>query len=372
MPIRQHYGQERTVNMESKQKFLVFIGSYAEANGPGVYAGFYDAANGSIELADQADGLANPTFLDVDAAHSKLYAITEGVDANGQKCGAAAAFDIDPATGKLTSLNKENTVPATTCHIALDRTNKTVLVSSYHGGMVGVSPVLEDGRIGATSDIQRHQGAGATPVQDRPRAHSATIDRLNRYAVVCDLGLDRIFTYKLDLQASGLVPHKEVGVEPGAGPRHFAFHPSYRFGYAINELNATITAFTYDEELGKLSEMQTVSTLPDDYEGEKSCADIHVSPDGKFLYGSNRGHDSIVVFAIDPSTGMLTYAEHASTLGGHPRNFAISPDGRFLLVANRDSNNVVTFARDAATGKLTPTGFELRVSKPVCVKIAAF
>jgi 6-phosphogluconolactonase len=354
------------------KKMLAFIGSYAESSHPGLYACSYDAETGSFRLLDQVAGLQNPTFLDVDADRRKLYAIAEGADAEGRSCGVVTAFDIEPSSGRLTLLNKENSVPAPTCHITLDHTKQCVMVSSYRGGMVGLSPVLGNGCIGTTEDIHRHKGSSILPVQDRPHAHSVFVDRGNRYAAVCDLGLDRIFLYKLDVSGRRLIPHGEVSVAPGSGPRHFAFHPSLGYGYAINELGATITAFTYDEVKGDLREIQTVSTLPESYQGEKSCADIHISPDGKFLYGSNRGHDSIVVFAIDPSTGKLELVEHTSTRGGHPRNFAISPDGRFLLVANRDSDNIVTFARDASTGKLIPTGSELKLSKPVCIKFAEF
>jgi 6-phosphogluconolactonase len=357
--------------MEKNKTLFAFLGSYADSNEPGLYACKYDTETGALELLDQADGLQNPTFLDVDETESKLYAITEASDAAGQRCGAAAAYAVDPSSGKLSLLNKEITVPATTCHIALDRTRGSVAVSSYHGGMVGLSPVLEDGRIGPAADIRQHEGASVLPVQDRPRAHSVTFDRLNRFALACDLGLDRIIVYRLDLSDYRLIPHGHAEIAPGSGPRHFAFHPLSSYGYVINELNATITAFSYDEENGELREIQTVPTLPETYDGENACADIHISPDGKFLYGSNRGHDSIAVYAIDSTTGQLALIEHASTLGGHPRNFAISPDGRFVLVANRDSNNIVTFSRDAQTGKLTPTGSELHVSKPVCIKFAA-
>ncbi|MBB3067283.1 6-phosphogluconolactonase [Paenibacillus baekrokdamisoli] len=358
----------------SNKKILAFIGSYADSKDPGLYVCHYDVNNGGLDKLDQAAGLQNPTFLAVNEATSKLYAITEGMDSNNQRCGAVAAYDIDRNSGKLTLLNKENTVPAPTCHITLDHSGQCAIVSSYHGGMIGLSPLLNDGTIGRTSDIHYHKSMIAiegTDAQRQARAHSVFIDRLNRYAVACDLGLDRLFIYKLEAEEHRLTLHKEVPVAAGSGPRHFAFHPSLPYGYVISELNATIIAYSYDGEQGELAEIQTVSTLPDDYQGENGCADIHISPDGKFLYGSNRGHDSIVVYAIDQLTGKLTVVEYASTLGGHPRNFAISPDGQFLLVANRDSNNIVTFARDEKSGKLTPTGSVLTVSKPVCIKFAA-
>jgi 6-phosphogluconolactonase len=358
------------VLLSKAHKTLAFIGSYADSSNPGVYTCQYGESNGSLEILHEVDGLQNPTFLSVDKENWRLYAISEGTDEGGQRCGAANSYDIDTASGKLSFLNNEITLPATTCHIQLDHSNQVIMVSSYHGGMVGLSPVLADGRIGQNADIQQHEGSSLLDVQDRPRAHSVFLDRTNTFVGVCDLGLDKIKLYKLDLAAKKLHPHSEVSVAPGSGPRHFAFHPSYKYGYVINELGSTVTAFSYKEEQGELSEIQTISTLPEAFEGENACADIHVSPDGKYLYGSNRGHDSIVVYAIDAETGKLTPVEYAPTLGKHPRNFAISPDGAHLLVANKDSDNVVSFVRDAATGKLLPTGSVLTLSKPVCIKFA--
>ncbi|WNR46279.1 lactonase family protein [Paenibacillus roseipurpureus] len=354
--------------MDKPQQTIAFIGSYADAKNPGVYTAQFNSDKGNFTLTHQVDGLQNPTFLAIDAMHGRLYALGEGVGEQGQKCGAASAYTIDKTNGELTLLNQVNTLPATTCHIQLDNTNQVVMVASYHGGMVGLSPILSDGTLGMTADIQQHRGASLLPVQDRPRAHSVFVDRANQYVGVCDLGLDKIILYKLDLAKKQLIPQSEVSVAPGSGPRHFTFHPSYKFGYVINELSSTVTAFAYDEELGRLSEIQTIATLPDSYEGENACADIHVSPDGRFLYGSNRGHDSIVVYAIDEVSGKLTIVEHASTLGKHPRNFGLSPDGRFVLVANKDTDNIVSFARDEASGKLVPTGDQLVLSQPVCIK----
>jgi 6-phosphogluconolactonase len=356
--------------MKNKENILAFIGSYAGLDDPGLYTCRYDPINGNLELLGQVRGLKNPTFLDVDDNNSTLYAIAEGADSDHQPCGEAAAFRFDPLSGALSLLNKEITVPAPTCHIVLDRTDQCLMVSSYHGGMIGMSPLLSDGQIGETSDIQRHHGRSVLPVQNQPRAHSIFVDRFNRFAGVCDLGLDRIILYKLDLSGFRFIPHQEVKVAAGSGPRHFVFHPTFAFGYVINELNSTITAFSYNEDKGELNEIQTITTLPDGYDGENACADIHISPDGKFLYGSNRGHNSIAVYAVDSFSGELTIVEFAPTLGDHPRNFAISGDGNHLLVCNRDSNNIVTFHRDSVNGKLSSTGSILNISKPVCIKFA--
>lgn len=351
-----------------KEKTLrLFLGSYAEADHDGVYVCDFDPETGKLTLVSSVSGLKNPTFLDVDAERMILYTIAEESDDQGNRAGAAAAYRIGE-DGTLTLLNRERTVPASTCHITLDRSRQCAIVASYHGGMVGLSPIAEDGSIGPLADLKQHEGSSVLPVQSQARAHSVFIDPNNRFAVACDLGLDKIFTYRLDAKARTLTYVSEVQVAPGSGPRHFAFHPTLPRGYVINELNATITAFEYDAETGTLTELQTVSTLPEDYQGENACADIHISPDGRYLYGSNRGHDSIAVYSIDPDTGKLALVEHTPVQGKHPRNFALSPDGAYLLAANRDTDNVVVFARDAATGKLKPTGHSLTVSKPVCVK----
>ncbi|MDI4643932.1 lactonase family protein [Cohnella hashimotonis] len=351
---------------------FAFIGSYADADGPGLYACAYDGRTGELTLLDQAEGLQNPTFLAVNEQSQTIYSLTEVKDAEGTRRGAAATFRFDTAEGRLQRLDEAQTIPATACHIALDRTNSLILTASYHGGLFGVSDAQDDGHIGPTLEIHRHEGASALPVQSQARVHSVIVDRDNRFAAVSDLGLDKVFLYKLDLPSRSLTRHSETDVAPGSGPRHFVFHPQLPFGYGINELNSTLTVYAYDAEAGKLEVVQTISTLPDSFEGDNACADIHLSPDGKFLYGSNRGHDSLIVCRIDPDNGLLEPVEYAPTLGGHPRNFAVSPDGRFVLVANRDGNHIVTFSRDADTGKLVPTGSELRVSKPVCVRFASF
>lgn len=355
-----------------KEEMVVFLGSYANAEDSGVYVCSYDAALGQLTLLQEISGLQNPTFLDVDVEGSKIYVLSEMKNEQGQRIGSASSFNFDQQTQRLTKLNTVKTTDASTCHITLDRMRRNIIVSSYHGGMVGVSPLNEDGAIGKIADVHHHgEGSGVAPAQTQARAHSVFLDRRGRYAIACDLGQDRLVVYEVDSDQHKLLPLSRVATAPGSGPRHFAFHPSGAYGYVINELNSTITAYRYNEENGELSEIQSISTLPQDYDGENGCADIHISPDGRFLYGSNRGHDSIAVFSIDLDTGKLNPIEYTSTKGGHPRNFAISPDGRFVLVANRDGNNVVTFERNSDTGKLSYTGCELTVSKPVCVRFFA-
>lgn len=359
------------MTMIPETKTLAVIGSYADAADPGLYLCEYNPSNGSLKKLQEISGLQNPTFAAIDGDKLTVYAISEETEDDGQRKGYASAFKLDPTALQLTLINKEVTVPAPTCHIELDHSGSSVIVSSYHGGLLGLSPVLEDGVLGLNADQHHHEGHSIRPAQSQARVHSVFIDRSNRWAIASDLGLDKVFVYRLDLDNYRMHPHQEVSVTPGSGPRHFVFHPSLPYGYVIHELNGTISAFSFDAEVGELNEIQTVSTLPDNFEGDNGCADIHISPDGRFLYGSNRGHDSLAVYAIDDATGKLTLVEITSTQGGHPRNFALSPDGRFILVANRDGNHIVTFHRDEQSGRLTPADIELRVSKPVCIKFVS-
>lgn len=350
-------------------KAAVFIGSYAESSENGLYVCEYDTESGQLQLADQVSGLQNPTFLAVDELRPVIWAIAEETDKDGNRSGWIASYAYDPSTLKLSGpTSKVRSVDASTCHIEQDHSGTCLIVSSYHKGLVGLSPVAEDGRVLAAAQVIQHTGSSILPVQDRPRAHSAFFDPSNRYVVVSDLGADKLVVYKLDASGFRLDRTSEVATAPGAGPRHLAFHPEKPYAYGINELNSTVSVYRFDASEGVLTELQTISTLPEGFSGANSCADIHLSPDGRFVYGSNRGHDSIVVYAVSESDGTLQLVEHVSTQGGHPRNFGISPDGRFVLVANRDGNNVVTFARDSDSGRLQKTGFQLSLSKPVCVK----
>ncbi|MDF2926667.1 MAG: 3-carboxymuconate cyclase [Paenibacillaceae bacterium] len=358
------------MNYQPEKKTVVFLGSYANAEELGIHACFFDEATGKLTVAAQIGGVKNPTFLDVDADNRILYSLAEETDQEGNRTGAAVSYRIHPETLQLEPISRERTTRGPACHLKLDATRQNLLTSSYQGGMAGISPVHEDGRIGPIAQEHQHSGASLLPVQSQARVHSVTLDRRNQFAVVCDLGLDKIVVYRLDADRHTLTLHGEAKVRPGSGPRHFAFHPHGPYGYVINELSSTITAFAYQENEGTLAEIQTVSTLPEHFRGENACAEIQVSPDGRFLYGSNRGHDSIAVFAVKDEDGTISPVDHVSTLGGHPRHFALSPDGRFLLAANRDGNNVVTFVRNPETGGLAFNGQQLELSQPVCVKFA--
>jgi 6-phosphogluconolactonase len=355
------------------EKLMLFVGSYAESTDPGIYMYELDLATGEMKCLDSASGLKNPTFVTVDKQGKKLYAIAETKNENEERIGEVVSYSIDSIQGKLTELNRGFTIQPSSSHIQIDHSSSYLAVSGYHGGNVGLVKIAADGTVGGLSDIQQHTGHGADPErQDRPHPHSVQFSPNNRFALVADLGLDRIKVYELDQAQDKLVYRSEAVMQPASGPRHMAFHPNGKWLYSINEVGSSLTAFNFDAESGSLTELETLSTLPADFEGENTTAEVAISQDGRFLYGSNRGHDSIVQFAIDAETGKLTLVEFVSSEGGHPRHFAITPDGEHLLAANRDSNNLVLFRIDRSSGKLTFTGHTAEVSKPVCVKPSAF
>jgi 6-phosphogluconolactonase len=292
----------------------------------------------------------------------------------GQSSGAVSAFAIDRVTGKLTLLNEVPSRGADPCYITLDKSGKHVLVANYTGGSVAVFPVLDDGRLGDASAFVQDQGHGTNPErQEGPHAHSIDLSSDNHFALVDDLGLDQVITYRFDPAKGSLAPNEPAfaKVEAGAGPRHLAFHPNGKFAYVINEMHSTVTAFAYDSAGGALRSLQKNSTLPPGFTGQNDDAEVQVHPSGKFLYASNRGHDSIAVFAIDPTKGTLTPVEDIPTRGQTPRSFEIDPTGSLLFAANQKSNNIVVFRIDAGTGRLTATGQVLEVAAPVCVKFVA-
>ena len=261
---------------------------------------------------------------------------------------------------------------AAPCYIALDRAGRNALVANYTSGSVAVLRGLPAGMIGPPIDIEQHAGSGpnAAP-QEGPHAHSINLDPAGRFAVAADLGIDRLLVYRYDAEAHTLTPNDPPGValEPGSGPRHLDFHPDGQHAYVINEMASTVTAFDYDPEAGVLSTIATVSTLPEDFDGQNTTADVHVHPSGKFLYGSNRGHDSIAIFRLDPATGAPEPIGHEPTGGKTPRNFAIDPTGGYLLAANQQSGTIFVFRIDPETGGLQRVG-SAEVPSPVCIKFA--
>ena len=363
---------------QNNKAILVYVGTYtrqaphAQGKSEGIYLYRLDLSTGALSYISLAAGVANPSFLAIHPQQRYLYAANEVEDFGGRSSGAVSAFAIDPKTGELTYLNQQPSQGAAPCHLSVDQTGQFVLAANYGGGSICVLPVMADGRVGEATDFVQHAGSSVNPQrQAGPHAHSITLDPANRYAFAADLGLDKIMIYRLDLGRGKLQPNPEqpwAAIKAGAGPRHFAFHPNRNAAYVINEIGSTITAFAYDETRGALTELQTVSTLPEGFTGRSHTADIHIAPSGRFVYGSNRGHDSIVIFAIDPGTGKLTYIGHEPTQGKVPRNFAIDPTGTFLLAANQNSDTIVSFWLDQQTGRLKPTGHITETPTPVCLK----
>lgn len=350
---------------------LVYVGTYTRGRSEGIYVGRLNPETGRLVLTGKSTGVSNPSYLALGPGGRFLYAVCEVMEYEGRRSGAVRAYAIDRVSGDLTLLNEQPTLGPGPCYVSIERTGRLALVANYAGGSIAALPIEADGRLGPASDFHQHQGKSVDPRrQETAHAHCIVPDPANQRVLVADLGLDRIMVYRLDLAEGKLRPNEKpwAQVKPGAGPRHIALHPNGRYAYLINELDSTLTAFAYDAARGTLSELGTVATLPEGYEGTSHCADVHVSATGRFVYGSNRGHDSIAVFAVDEATGRLSLVEHVSTQGKTPRNFAIDPSGHFLLAANQNSDSIVTFRIDPETGRLTPSGEVADVPNPVCIK----
>jgi len=352
-------------------EYFAYVGTYTRRSSEGIYVYRLDASTGELRDGRLAAAVEDPSFVAIAPGAGFLYAVGEG----GKPVGTASAYAIDPTTGSLRLLNQQPTGGPGPCHLTVDATGRMLIATNYAGGSVAAFPIGHDGRLGERSEFIQHEGSSVTAGrQDAPHAHSVNLDAVNGRAFVADLGLDRVMLYELDSGTARLRPADPpwASFAPGSGPRHFAWHPAgderRRFAYVINELDSTITACSYDSGRGTLTKLQTVPALPADFADPSSCADIHVLPSGAFVYGSNRGHDSIVIYRIDPDGGTLTYVGHEPTQGRNPRNFAITPGGGFLLAANQDSDTIVTFAIDAETGTLRPTGAVAEAPMPVCLK----
>jgi 6-phosphogluconolactonase len=348
-----------------------YVGTYTNGASKGIYAFRFDDSTGKLTAQGLAAETSNPSFLAVSPNRRFLYAVNE------ENAGSVSAFSIDAARGTLTLVNRVSSQGAAPCHLALDKTGKWLFVANYNSGSVAAFPVHEDGSLGEASAFVQHSGSSVNPErQAGPHAHSVNVSPDNRFVLVADLGLDQILTYQID-GTTGLslskpsLANAPAKVTPGSGPRHFAFSPNGRFAYAINEMSATVTVFQYDAARGSLKEAQTISALPAGFTGTNGSAEIAVHPSGKFLYASNRGHDSIAIIRIDGANGTPTSADWASTAGKTPRNFAIDPSGKFLLAANQDSENIVVFRIDENAGGLTPIGVDANVPSPVSIVLTS-
>ena len=363
-----------TQGAATETRMLVYIGTYTGAKSKGIYVSRLDTASGRLSPPELAAETKSPSFLAVHPNGSVLYSVGEMSEIGVNHAGTVNAFGIDQKTGRLTLISQQTSGGAGPCHLALDRTGKCVLVANYGSGSIAALPIQADGKLSAPSAVIQHAGSSANPQrQAGPHAHFIAADPANQFALACDLGLDKVLVYRLDPAKGSLVTNDPpfVSLKPGSGPRHLAFDPAGRFVYVINEIASTITAFAYDARRGALQELQTISTLSGKFHGDNSCAEVQIHPSGKFVYGSNRGHDSIAVFAVEPETGKLTCLEHQSTRGKTPRHFDIDPSGKWLLAENQAPGSIVIFRIDSKTGRLHPTGQIVDVGAPVCVQFVA-
>jgi 6-phosphogluconolactonase len=355
---------------------LVYFGTYTEGKSRGIYVSRFDAATGALTKPELAAESVNPSFLVAHPSGRFLYAANEIDSFEGEAAGAASAFAVDKATGKLTLLNQSSSRGTGPCYVSLDRAGRHLFIANYGGGNVAVIPVGADGKLGSASSFVQHQDAGVdAPKRRTPHAHSMDLDPAGRFALAADLGLDRVQVYRFDAEKGAVSPAEPpfAAVKAGSGPRHLAFRPDGRFAYVINELSMTLTAFRYDADRGALTEVATISSLPPGVGVASgfSGAEVVAHPSGRFVYASNRGHDTIAVFAIDAASGAPRLVENVPTGGQIPRGFNLDPEGRYLLVGNQKSNTVVVFAIDPASGRLKPTGQSVEVGAPVSVVFVA-
>jgi 6-phosphogluconolactonase len=359
----------------------VYIGTYTEdilfgtgkilqGKGEGIYHLQVDLQTGAMEQVGLTAGVPNPSFLALHPSGRYLYAVNELKEFEDAVSGAASAFSVDSDGASLTFINNKATHGTDPCHLAVHPSGRYLLVANFASGSVCVLPISKDGSLGDATHVVQHQGSSVDPVrQAGPHAHAVNLDPSGRYLFVPDLGLDQLLVYQLDLDRGLLQPAdpSTLTLHPGAGPRQLALHPGGRYAYLINELDSTITALRCDMDAALLHKIQTVSTLPDGFKGASTCAELQVAPSGDFVYASNRGHDSLAIFAVDRTAGTLSLVGHQKTGGRTPRHFTLSPGGELLLVANQDTDNLVSFKPDPTSGQPHPTGHTLPIPTPVCV-----
>ncbi|MDZ7315195.1 MAG: lactonase family protein [candidate division KSB1 bacterium] len=351
-------------------EYFVFVGTYTAGASEGIYVYRLNPQTGGLRLARTIQDRNNPSFLTIDIPRRRLFVVREVDNYQGTDQGAVAAYRIDPESGSLSFINAQPSGGAHPCHVTVDALGRFVFVANYSSGTIAAFPVQEDGSLSPASTVIQHRGSGPNKSrQEGPHAHSVTLSPDGRFLLACDLGIDKVMVYQTDFSGNGLVaePSRFAAAAPGAGPRHLTFDPSGQRIYVINELNSSITVYDYHAEDGSLTRIESVSTLPPDFSGANTCADIHITPDGRFLYGSNRGHDSLAAFAVDAASGKLTLLGHTPT-GRTPRNFVIDPSGSYILVANQNSDSIIVMQIDRQTGKLTPLQ-TVSVPSPVCIQI---
>lgn len=353
----------------------VYFGCYtnAKSGSKGIYVSKFNTATGELSAPELAAETGSPSFLAIHPSKQYLYAVGE-ISGPDKKAGGVSAFGISKADGKLNLINQVSSVGAGPCHVSVDQTGQMAMIANYGGGSVASYRIGKKGELSEAVTFVQHEGSSVNPKrQSGPHGHSINTSPDNRFAFACDLGLDKVLIYQIDPATGTLTAHGHATVPPGSGPRHFAFHPSGKFAFVNNEMLMTVTTFAYDAEKGELTEVETVSTLPEADRGKEgySTAETVAHPNGKVVYVSNRTHDTIAVFTCDPATGKLTLIQNAPAEGQIPRNFNLDPSGKWMLVAHQNSNTVALFKVDAETGKLTFTGKKIDVGGCVCVRFLA-
>jgi 6-phosphogluconolactonase len=359
--------------MKSPATFWIYVGTYADAGEESILLYELNTRTGELTHVKGFIGGKKPSYMTFDKNRQFLYAVNEQENYLGRKSGAVSSFAVEKQTGYLHLLNRVPSHGSLPVYITMGQEEKTVLVANYSSGNIAVLPVLEDGRLAETTDLVQHEGVGPNKErQQTPHVHCIMLSPDERFVFAVDLGTDKVMRYHPDTQQGKLVPTNPAVsfvASAGTGPRHMRFHPNGRFSYLIHELKSVISVLSYDSLQGSFSETQTIATIPGSYTAENKCSGIKISPDGKFLYGSNRGHNSIVVYAINESSGLLTLVEHVPSGGDWPREFALAPTGEILLVANQKSDTIISFKIDKSTGRLTPTGYRAQVEKPVFLEV---
>ena len=360
------------------QSYFVYVGTFTDARhggkGEGVYVLRLNGATAALELVSIARGVPSPGFLAFAPDHKHLYAVNEVNEFNGKPGAALTSFVVDRTSGNLTVLNRQAEPGPGPCYVSLDKTGTWALAANYQGGSVVMLPILAGGKLGTPTSFVQHSGSSVNKSrQAEAHAHSIMVDPGNRFALAADLGMDKVMVYRLDGEKGVLTPHNpsSIAIRPGAGPRHMAFHPGGRYLYVANELDSTASVIAWDATQGKGQELSHCSTLPPDFSGVSYPAEIQLAPSGRFVYVSNRGHDSTAILAVEDGGKTLRPAGHVSTRGKWPRHFGVTPDGRILLAANEHSDTIVSFWVDQATGQLTPSGQMTSVPTPVCVRFMA-
>lgn len=350
------------MKMKDNKEFIGYVGTYTKENSEGIYKFTLDTEAKKISNVTLAAKLDNPTYVTINRNNEYLYSVVKEGESGG-----VAAYSINSKTGELTEENRQVVEGASPCHVSVDSGNHTVVTANYHKGTIESFEVNEDGTINPATSIMAHEGSGPNKErQEKPHAHYAGYTPDEKYVVGVDLGIDKIITY--EIKDSVLTEVNRLSVNPGSGPRHITFHPNGKYAYVMTELSSEVIVLTYNPAEGSFTELQYISTVPEEFDENNQGSAIHISSDGRFVYAGNRGHNSITVFSVDKNSGKLTFVEHTSTEGNWPRDFVLDPTEKFLVATNEKSHNLVLFSRNESTGKLTLLQSDVAVPEPVCVK----